>query len=88
FPFDLEDYLKCRHLYVEYDKFAFGDVVTSVDDLVNNIVHSKWADNSRYQETIEEHYKKMFSYSKTSYSERSYQAICNLLSGVPPEDII
>lgn len=88
FPFDLEDYLKCRHLYVEYDKFAFGDVVTSVDDLVNNIVHSKWADNSRYQEIIEEHYKKMFSYSKTSYSERSYQAICNLLSGVPPEDII
>lgn len=88
FPFDLEDYLKCRHLYVEYDKFAFGDVVTSVDDLVDNIVHSKWADSSAYQEIIEEHYKNMFSYRKTSFSERSYRAICNLLEGVPPEDIL
>ena len=84
FPFDLEPYLACRHLYVNYDEFAFGDVVKSTNELVDNLVTLKWQDGSAYKDIRSRHSKEMFSRNDSSYSEQSYRMICDLRDGEKP----
>ena len=44
FPFDLDDYLSTRRLFHDYERFAFGPKVTSVDELVALLVSGQWQD--------------------------------------------
>ncbi len=87
FPFDLKPYLQCRHLYVDYGEFVFGDIVTTTNELVDNLVNLKWQDESAYRDVRSRHRREMFYYTESSYCERSYRAICDLKDGVNPENI-
>jgi CDP-glycerol glycerophosphotransferase (TagB/SpsB family) len=87
FPFDLKPYLECRHLYVDYGEFVFGDIVTTTNELVDNLVNLKWQDESAYKDIRARHRREMFYYTESCYSERSYRAICDLKDGVNPENI-
>jgi len=84
FPFDLDSYLACRHLYVNYEEFAFGDVVKSTSELVDNLVTLKWQDMSAYKDIRSRHCMEMFSCNESSYSKQTFRMVCDLRDGKKP----
>ena len=78
FPYDIEDYLECRNLFVDYNEFAFGSVVKTASQLVSKIEDMNWLHGSKYNEKRKAIFKKYFPYGETCYARRSYEKICQL----------
>jgi CDP-glycerol glycerophosphotransferase (TagB/SpsB family) len=87
FPFDLEEYLRVCTLYDDYHAFAFGPIVSSVEELVSLIVSGAWRDLEPYESVRRQKYAEFFPSDVGSFSRRSFDAICLLLKGMPGESI-
>jgi len=83
FPFDLDAYLRVRHLYCDYEEFAFGPIVRTTDELVEALVDERWADLSVYRRQRDLWADRMFVSKKPGYCDRSYNTICQLLREHP-----
>ncbi|HKO93950.1 MAG TPA: CDP-glycerol glycerophosphotransferase family protein [Polyangiaceae bacterium] len=71
FAFDKVEYLAQRKLYVDYDEFAFGPQVSSVDELVALITSGRFRDDSAYKATRRRWERELFPSLEPSYAERT-----------------
>lgn len=85
FPFDLEEYLVGRTLYVDYDEIGLGPRVDGYGELVELLTSERWQDTAPYQEARERWLGGLFDTLEPVYAERSYREVCRLLAQPPPE---
>jgi CDP-glycerol glycerophosphotransferase (TagB/SpsB family) len=80
FPFDRDDYLQFRRLYVPYDDFAHGPVVTSADELIDLLVSNRWRDPAPWAERRQFWRSEIFPTMEPVYAASTYRAIAALLA--------
>jgi hypothetical protein len=80
FPFDRDDYLRFRRLYVPYDAFAHGPVVTSVDELIELLVSNAWRDPAPWVEPRQFWRSEIFPTMEPVYAASTYETIAALVS--------
>lgn len=80
FPFDRDDYLQFRRLYVPYDDFAHGPVVVSADDLIELLVSNRWRDTAPFAERRQFWRSEIFPTMEPVYAASTYRAIAALLA--------
>ncbi len=78
FPFDKAEYLAKRTLYVDYDDFAFGPEVHSVEALVALIVSGDFRDCARYESKRRRWEGALFPTLEPVYTTRTVETICAL----------
>ena len=80
FPFDIEDFLKKRTFFYDYDECCYGPRVNNVDDLIQLIVSEDWSsDNFMKKDVRKKLYNKYFPYSEAVYAAESYMKIKTLI---------
>ncbi len=87
FAHDLDAYLSYRHLFVDYENFAFGPIVKSSQELVSQLLSNEWNNPDLFRDIRAEHFQEIFPYGTSGYAERSYCAIRHLLAGGDPAEI-
>lgn len=80
FPFDRDDYLRFRRLYVPYDAFAHGPVVTSADELIELLVSNAWRDMAPWVERRQFWRSEIFPTMEPVYAAATYRTIAALVS--------
>ena len=80
FPFDREDYLRFRRLYVPYDTLAHGPVVTSADELIELLVSNRWRDPAPWAERRQFWRSEIFPTMEPVYAATTYRTIAALVS--------
>ena len=83
FPFDLEDFLKIRYLFMDYDEICFGPRASDINELVSIIVDSNWQDTAAFHQQRGLLFDKLFPHGKGGYAKRSYEKISELLRTPP-----
>lgn len=79
FPFDREDYLRFRRLYVDYETFAHGPVVTSAAELVALLVSGRWREMAPYAERRDYWRREIFPTMEPGYAAATYRTVVALL---------
>jgi hypothetical protein len=80
FPFDREDYLRVRRLYVTYDDFAYGPLVETADDLVELLVFNRWRDPAPHAARKNFWRREVFPTLEPVYAATNYLAMVALLA--------
>ena len=80
FPFDLDDYLKTRRLYVDYLEMAAGPVVTDTDALVNTLITGSYRDPA-WAERRAQWREVCIPTTEPTYAAEGYRTICSVLEG-------
>ncbi len=80
FPFDREDYLRVRRLYVPYEEFAYGPLVETADDLVELLVSNRWRDPAPWAERRQFWRSEIFPTMEPVYAATTYRTIAALVS--------
>jgi CDP-glycerol glycerophosphotransferase (TagB/SpsB family) len=81
FPFDLDEYLKTRRLFTEYENLAFGPIVRTVPDLAALITSGCWKDLEPYRVKRGRWLADVFPRLTPDYSRKTYEAILRLAGG-------
>ena len=80
FPFDREDYLRFRRLYVDYEAFAHGPLVTTSADLIELLVSERWRDMTPYAARRAFWRAEIFPTMEPTYAATTYRSVVALLS--------
>ena len=80
FPFDRDEYLRFRRLYVPYDTLAHGPVVTSADELIELLVSNRWRDPAPWAERRQFWRSEIFPTMEPVYAATTYRTIAALVS--------
>jgi CDP-glycerol glycerophosphotransferase (TagB/SpsB family) len=80
FPFDKTEYLAQRTLYVDYDDFAFGPQVASVDELIALIISGRFRAGAAYEAKRRRWEQALFPSLVPTYAERTRATIHGLSS--------
>jgi hypothetical protein len=80
FPFDREDYLRVRRLYVPYEEFAYGPLVETADDLVELLVSNRWRDPAPHAARRRFWRREVFPTLEPIYAATNYLAMVALLA--------
>lgn len=85
FPFDRQDYLSRRRLYLDYDSFAVGPRVAALPELVELLVSGRWQDTAPYADTRSFWQREFFPSLQADYAQRSLDTMRALArSGTHP----
>lgn len=80
FPYDLDAYLEVRHLYVDYEQFAFGELARDTEQLVHVLTSGAWRNMSAHTKRRDDLKKAFFPHPGGTYSKRTVETIQRLLT--------
>ena len=80
FPFDIEQYIKQKRLFMDYEDYAYGPIAYSVKDLIKLIVSEEWNHLELFSEKRSHWKRLLFPHRQPVYAQNSYQQIKRLLN--------
>jgi len=84
FPFDMDNYLRTRCLYSDYQDIAYGPVVWSLEELVALIVSGRWEELAPFEDARQRLRADVFPSLEPRYARSSYEAIRSLAARHDP----
>ncbi len=78
FPFDLDNYLRTRCLYSDYQNIAYGPVVRSLEALVALILSGCWKDQAPFEKARQRLRADVFPFREPRYARGCYDRIRRL----------
>ena len=84
FPFDLDEYLDGRRLYVSVEELAYGPVAETVDELIDLVVADGWIPNDKHVARREHWRQQAIVHEEPVYCKTSLDTILDELARRAP----